>query len=372
VTAAHVVVAGAGIVGLAHALMAARAGHRVTVFDRDPRPIGASIRNFGFITVTGQPAGDTWRRARRSRDIWAEIADPAGIPVRQQGLLVLAHSGLAAQVLEAFRETEMGAQCALLTRADTVQRCPEAARDHLHSALFSPHELRVEPRHAIPRLIQHLRAEWGVTFRFGEAVRQATPSQVETPHGAVAADAVILCPGADFRSLRPDLIAPLALQACRLHMLRIMPDRPVCLPHAVMADLSLVRYGGYAALPEAAALRARLDHEAREELAHGIHLIVVQNGDGSLTVGDSHHYDSVAEPFADERVDDLILRQLHDTLSIGPARVVERWQGVYPSGAADRVFLMPEPGLALVMVTSGTGMSTAFAIAEETMAALFP
>jgi len=31
----------------------------------------------------------------------------------------------------------------------------------------------------------------------------------------------------------------------------------------------------------------------------------------------------------------------------------------------------PEPGVRLVMVTSGTGASTAFAIAEETIADLF-
>ena len=47
-------VVGAGIVGLAHALAAARAGQRVVVIDRDAQANGASIRNFGYITVTGQ------------------------------------------------------------------------------------------------------------------------------------------------------------------------------------------------------------------------------------------------------------------------------------------------------------------------------
>jgi len=51
---------------------------------------GASVRNFGFVTVTGQAAGITWRRARRSRDMWAELAPLAGIAVLQRGLLVAA------------------------------------------------------------------------------------------------------------------------------------------------------------------------------------------------------------------------------------------------------------------------------------------
>jgi len=49
-------VVGAGIVGLAHALAAARRGLRVVVLDREAEAIGASLRNFGFVTVTGQAA----------------------------------------------------------------------------------------------------------------------------------------------------------------------------------------------------------------------------------------------------------------------------------------------------------------------------
>ena len=70
-------VVGAGILGLAHALAAARHGKRVIVVDRDAQANGASIRNFGFVTVTGQQRGEMWRLARRSRDVWVEIAGPA-------------------------------------------------------------------------------------------------------------------------------------------------------------------------------------------------------------------------------------------------------------------------------------------------------
>ena len=69
---------------------------------------------------------------------------------------------------------------------------------------------------------------------------------------------------------------------------------------AVMSDLGLVRYAGYAALPEAAALQRRLAAEQGAQLANGVHLIVVQSADGSLVVGNSHHYATTPDPFAPE------------------------------------------------------------------------
>src|ERR1700760_3922948 len=74
-------VVGAGIIGLATALAAARRKLKVVVIDRDAQANGASIRNFGFVTVTGQERSSMWARARRTREIWREVAESAAIPV---------------------------------------------------------------------------------------------------------------------------------------------------------------------------------------------------------------------------------------------------------------------------------------------------
>ena len=108
------IVIGHGIVGLAHALAAARAGHRVAVLDRDAQPNGASIRNFGFVTVTGQGWPHTWRRARRARAVWAGVAEEAGIPVLQRGLLMAARRPEALAVIEEFAAGPMGEGCRIL------------------------------------------------------------------------------------------------------------------------------------------------------------------------------------------------------------------------------------------------------------------
>src|SRR6202011_4103247 len=93
-------VVGAGIVGLATALAAARRGLRVIVIDRDAQANGASVRNFGFVTVTGQERGSMWPRARRTRDVWLEVAAAAGVPIVHRGLWMTARRPESVAVLE--------------------------------------------------------------------------------------------------------------------------------------------------------------------------------------------------------------------------------------------------------------------------------
>lgn len=361
-------VVGAGILGLAHALAAARQGRRVVVIDREARAIGASIRNFGFVTVTGQSAGPTWRRAMRSRDVWAELAPQAGIPVLHRGTALLARTPEGLGVLEAFARTEMGQGCERLTAAGMAARLPMAA-DGLLGGLWSPHELRIEPREAIPRLAAWLEAAHGVAFRRGVQVRAVQAPRVETSDGAILADRVVVCPGPDLRSLFPEVMARRRTTLCKLQMLRLAAPG-WRLPAAVMGDLSFARYRGYADLPEAAALKARLAAEVPETLAEGIHLIVVQSADGSLVVGDSHHYDDAPDPFASQAVEALILRHMAELLQVPDPAVAERWVGIYPSGPEEAFAEAPDAATRVVQVTSGTGMSTGFAIAEEVVAEL--
>lgn len=364
------IVVGAGIVGLAHAAMAARRGLRVCVVERDAACVGASIRNFGFITVTGQGAGDTWRRARRARDIWSVLAPQAGIAVLHEGLYVSAVRPQALQVLQDFMATPMGEGCELLDVREAARRAPTLNLDGAQGVLYSPHELRVESRTAIGLLARWLAEVHGVVFRFGEAVLEVATPKVRTARATLHAERVVVCTNTDLHGLFAERLAPHGLQLCQLQMLRVQPEPGFRLPGAVMSDLSLVRYHGYSRLPAAVPLRAQLEHEEAEALAHGIHLIVVQSADGSLVVGDSHHYGPVLEPFADARVEALILAQLRRTLKLQSAQVTARWVGTYPSSPhTDCLIDQPDAATRLVLVTSGTGASTAFGIAEDVFAA---
>jgi len=362
-------IVGAGILGLAHALAASRLGLRTVIIDRDAQANGASIRNFGFVTVTGQERGEHWRRAMRSRDVWQEIAGPAGIDIIHRGAIVAARRPEALAVVEAFLATEPGERCAFLPPVELAKRQPELAEGAL-GALWSPHEVRVESKEAIPKLAAFLAEQRGVEFRRETAVIAVEPPRVETSRGPIEARAVIVCPGDDLATLFPERIAAHGVERCKLHMLRLA-DPGFRLNAAVMADLSLARYAGFADLPEAAALKARVAAEQPAMIANGVHLIVVQSADGSLVVGDSHHYAKTPDPFAPGNVDELILDEYSTVFAGQKPEVVARWTGTYASANRTMFADAPAENVRLVVITGGTGASTSFAIAEEVVADLF-
>ena len=193
-------VVGAGILGLACALAAARSGKSVVVIDRDAQANGASVRNFGFITVTGQQSGDCWRRAMRSRDVWDEVAPQAGIEIVHEGLLVVARRPEAAHVLEAFARSEMGAGCRL-HEGDAAARLQPGLGGDFAAVLESPHERRVESREALaaPRRLAGARAWRRLSAQYGGARRdapKASPLRAATsaPAPSSSARAMIFTP----------------------------------------------------------------------------------------------------------------------------------------------------------------------------------
>lgn len=366
----HIIVVGAGIVGLGVALAGHRAGFRVTVLDRNATQRGASIRNFGFVTVTGQQRGDHWARAKRSAEIWKEIAPAAKIDICHRGLIVACQRPEATAVIESFLDTEMGEGCQMMTPAEACEFVPRLAVDGLDSALYSPHEVRVESRVAITQLTQYL-TELGVSFMFSEAVVEVSNTSVLTSTGrCIQGDCVAVCPGPDLNSLYPDWIARRHVELCTLQMLKVEGLPPGAFQAGLMSDLSLIRYEGYAALPAAAALRERLLAEQGAEIAAGVHLIAVQGLDGGLIVGDSHVYGDAESAFAESRVDRLILGELEALIGAEDLHVTERWLGTYPSAATPCFVDAPSDSVRLVMVTGGTGASTAFALGEDVIRSL--
>ena len=98
---ADLVVVGAGVVGLAHAIEARARGLSVVVVERDARAVGASVRNFGHIGTTLH-GGEAAAYAAAARDRWLNLAPKAGFEILEVGTVVVARSEAELAVLEEF------------------------------------------------------------------------------------------------------------------------------------------------------------------------------------------------------------------------------------------------------------------------------
>jgi D-hydroxyproline dehydrogenase subunit beta len=365
-----VCVVGAGIVGLSHALEARARGLSVTLVERDARAVGASVRNFGHVIVSGMAAGEPLEVALRARERWLEHGRRAGLAVHAAGSLVVARAEDELAVLEAVAaEPERGAR--MLTPQQVAELAPiptDGVMGGLHCAL----DLRVDPRSAVGRLAGWLEGDPAVRMLWNTEARAVRTGAVESAAGEIRADAVIVCPGPAYRWLTGDLaISRPRLTRCKLQMLRVRPPRGGRYGPALLTGLSLLRYPGFGARPEAAPLAARLGAERAELIEMGIHLIVTQLPDGDLLIGDTHEYGATVSPFSDERLDELVLAEARALLGAPRLEVVQRWHGIYPSAPGDPFLVeRPLPGVAVVEIVSGVGMTTALGVAPRTFAAL--
>jgi FAD dependent oxidoreductase TIGR03364 len=176
-----------------------------------------------------------------------------------------------------------------------------------------------------------------------------------------------VCVGHDVDRLFPGLAARAGVERCALHMLVVAAPGGRRYPAAVLTGTSLLRYPGFAAQPTAAAVRARIARDAPALLAADVNLMFTQRPGGDLLVGDTHHRGGTVDPFRDEAVDDLLLAEAGRLLGTGRPAVRQRWRGVYASAPAEFLVATPAPGVRVVSVTSGIGMTCAFGLAVEVL-----
>lgn len=366
-----VAIVGAGIVGLAHAYVAARSGRRVAVFERNPAASGASIRNFGMIWPIGQPAGALHEMALRSREIWVEILREAKLPFFSTGSLHVAYRQDEAAVGKEFSEKgrSLGYDCAWLSPQETLERSRAIRSQGLLGALWSPTELTVDPRQVVRSLPQFLAERYGVQFSFNTAVHRVDTSVVETNEQRWEAESIIVASGDDFQTLFPEYFREKGVTRCKLQMMRTAPQpQGWALGPSLAFGLTFKHYPTFQVCSSLRALKERIARETPEFDQWGIHVMVSQNASGELTIGDSHEYGVVVDIFDKSIINRLILDYARQYLSVPNLEIAEYWHGVYAKHP-EHAYLdfSPARGVRVITVTTGIGMTMSFGIAEHTL-----
>lgn len=369
---ADIAIVGAGIVGLAHALAAARQGRSVTVFDRSIRARGASIRNFGLVWPIGQHA-DLYDTALRSREIWLEIAAQTDMWMRQCGSLCIARSEQEMAVLQQFLDNNSTARsmgCQMLDPAEVVRLSPNVRFAGLLGGLWSPTELNVEPRLAIPELAAYLHSRYGVQFEFCTSVYEIDMPRISTTRGNWEVNEVLVCAGAEYDTLYPAEHTA-ELQRCKLQMMRTEPQPDGWhLGPALCSGLSMLHYASFQSSAGLIDLQNSLDSQYPQHQNANVHALVSQTPTGQLSIGDSHEYGDDLSPFGEEPTNDLITDYLAEWFTPPNTAIAEHWLGVYAVSKDGRAVVRSSPsaGVTIVNGLAGAGMTLSFAEAEKTFA----
>ncbi|GAA4479032.1 TIGR03364 family FAD-dependent oxidoreductase [Microbacterium panaciterrae] len=368
-----VAVVGSGIVGLGAAYAAVRRGLRVVVVDRTERPVGSTIRNFGHLCI-GAQEGLARGYGETSRGIWLRLAAEAGFWVRASGTLVVSreHDELAlldeATAVDATSGAA-GAGIRLLGPSEVTALAPVRAEIVRGGALVDG-DLQVNPREAGAAIVRHL-VELGVEFRFRTAVTGVATGVVYTTRGDIVATDVVVAVNHDLDQLLPEVAERAGMVRCALDMMRVAVDLPAPLHAPVLTGWSLVRYRRFAALGTAKPLRERLHTRHPDLAALDLNQMYTQLPDGTLLLGDSHRKAVQPDPFQSEAAFDAFLTGAQELFDIRRVRVLERWQGVYASAAEEFLIEEPEPGVLVLAVTTGIGMTTGLGLAETETTRVF-
>jgi FAD dependent oxidoreductase TIGR03364 len=371
-SAPKAVVVGAGIVGTWHALELVEAGFAVDHLEADQAPVGASVRNFGLVWVSGRRSGDELDVAKRARARWEEISERVpGVGFRPAGSLTVATTPAERSVMQEFaRCPDAAARSIVFLEPAEVRGCNPAVAGDVTGALFCALDAVVEPRLAPHALREHLCIHASDRYRFypGRRVADTAPGAVlDTRGGRWEGDLVVVATGAAYDHLPAAAAAPLAsrLRRVRLQMFETDPY-PQPLTTSLADGDSLRYYPAYERAP-----RHELGDQNEVAARHRLQLLLVQRPDGGLTIGDTHAYD---EPFdfalAEAPTTELRARAQR-ILGAEPPPIRARWEGVYAECRDGAVCLREEIDDAVWLVTGpgGRGMTCSPAIARDTLEA---
>ena len=363
------IVIGAGIVGLATARALAIRGFKVSVFERNEQAVGASIRNFGMIWPIGQATGPLYERAMLSRSIWKQTCKEADIWHDEVGSLHLAYRDDELQVINEYVDVNKNHRdCAVLTPEMALQKSPAINPHGLKGALWSGEEMIVESRVAVGQVARYLAEKFGVEFYWNTAISEIIYPKIMSGTRAWEADHIFVCSGADFETLYPELFLKTNITKCKLQMMRLVaqPDAWRIGP-SLCGGLSMVHYPGFRAAKSLPTLRAHYESEYAELLKWGIHVMVSQNGAGELTIGDSHEYGLVHDPFDKEFINNMIVSYLHKFAQFKDWKLLQSWHGIYPKMMDGRTELIMDiaPGVTVINGVGGNGMTLSFGLCEE-------
>lgn len=375
------VVVGGGVLGTFHAYHAVKQGLKVALLEKDARPQGATVRNFGQVVPSGMNA--KWQvYGRESLRIYKKIQSKFDISVRQEGSVYIASDEEELRLIEELslinKDNDYSSE--LLTKAECLKKYPDLRPDYVKAGLFFPQEIMIEPRTMIHKLHEYLRTQ-GVDLFFNRTVLDCdvltNGIEVYTSvNRSLSAAKVIICNGSEFKTLYPKLFDESDLMVSKLQMMSTKPQPNYKLQGSILTGLSIRRYEAFSECPSYAEIKAS-EAPASLEKKWGVHILFKQAMDGSVILGDSHEYAPAGR--MDELgtdlnmdIDNFILRESRKIFDLPTYEIQNRWSGMYSQRKKGDIYQHTiEDNIHIVTGIGGKGMTGAAGFAKKNIQSIF-
>ena len=362
------IVVGSGILGMAAAKSLSELNYQVTVFERSLKAEGSSIRNFGMVWPIGQHSNKYLERALQSRDTWTNICKNAGIWHHSSGSLQLFTNKIELEMANEFYDAEIHhrSNLKILTAEKCLEMAPNLNQKNVIGGLFSSTEVIVESREAIRVIPTYLAAKYNIEFNFGKTIVESTTGKVKTSDGETyLADIIVICSGYETNLLYPSIFETAPITISQLNMLRSAP-----IAHqipAICAGLSYLHYDSYSTLSQKNEYQNFCLEKYPNQVKNGIHLLVSQNHELALTIGDSHEYGNQLDPLQSQDIDQFILDYYAEIMNKNDIQIAQRGMGKYlkmTNGESEWIQEV-ENGVFIFNGPGGAGMTLGWGMAHE-------
>jgi len=378
-----VIIIGGGVLGTFHAYHALKRGLTVRLFEKNQRPRGATVRNFGQVVPSGMEL--KWQNfGRRSLELYKELDQQIGLNFQYQGSTYIASDAAEWTLLQELHEINKANQypSSLRTKKKCEQQVSALKKSYCEGALFFPEEISAEPLTMIHRVLAYLEEQHGLAYHPSTLIQSAVQAngacEVEDQLGKrYQATKVIICSGSEFQQLFPAVFAQSDLVISKLQMLATVPQGQVIIPGNILTGLSIRRYESFRACPSYEAIKHR---EVADSFwkRWGVHILFKQSQDGSVIIGDSHEYaDAKAVDELDfmirEDINQYILQEARKIFRLDDWTIQSSWYGIYSQCKTQDIFLHDvDADIHIVTGIGGKGMTASPGFAEANLARLLP
>ncbi|GFD75390.1 oxidase [Tenacibaculum sp. KUL113] len=376
------IVVGGGVLGTFHAYHAAKKGLSVAILEKDNKPQGATVRNFGQVVPSGM--NQKWQNyGRESLTIYKSIQEQFDVSIRQNGTVYIASNEEEVQLIEELHQINKNNSYTsqLLTKKQCLDKYAGLRSDYCKAGLFFPEEVTVEPRVMILRLHEFMKKELNVTIHYNTKVMATNNvtsgvSVLTSNSEEVLASKVIICNGSDFKTLYPSIYNESDLIVSKLQMMQTKRQKNYQLDGSILTGLTIRRYEAFEECVSWNAIKAKENPNSFEK-KYGVHILFKQATDGSVILGDSHEY-ATAKNIDDlgfdlnEDIDNFMIQEAKKIIDLPTYEIQHRWAGFYSQCKTKDLFeYSVGENIHIVTGIGGKGMTGSAGFSKESINKLF-